>query len=122
VKLLIDEMWTAEVAVQLRRRGFDAESVQGNTQLESQSDAFLLAYSIEENRVIVTENVDDFRGIAARLREAGQSHPGLVFTTPVLFDRGRSGAIGRIIRALENLIRSEVDLTDQELWLRRADR
>jgi hypothetical protein len=118
VKLLIDEMWTPEVAHQLHERGFDVISVHTNQQLQSKSDSVLLSYAIREGRAIVTENIDDFREIAAQELRAGRSHPGLVFTTRATFDRGGSRAIGNLVLALEGLLESEIDLTNLELWLR----
>jgi uncharacterized protein DUF5615 len=121
VKLLIDEMWSQDAAAQLRRRGFDVESVHTNPELKSKSDSILLSYSIQQDRAIVTENVDDFRRLVEREFRSGHSHPGLVFTAKRAFDRGGSRAIGRLVLALQALLESDIDLTNLEWWLRPVD-
>ena len=122
MKLLIDEVWTPEVAHQLHERGFDVVSVHTDPRLQSKSDSLLLSYAIGEGRAIVTANIDDFRRIAAQKLRAGRSHPGLVFTPRATFDRGGSRAIGNLVLALERLIESRIDLTNLELWLRPIER
>ncbi len=43
MKLLLDEMFTEEIAIQLRRRGHDVAAVQGQETLLGYSDAALFA-------------------------------------------------------------------------------
>lgn len=63
----------------------------------------------------MTENARDFRPLAGALLEAGESHGGLVLTSPRRWPRAGSGAL---ITALDELLRSTPDQPiDRELWL-----
>jgi len=81
VKLLLDEMWSASVAVQLRRRGHDVAAVLERPDLRGQSDAAVFSAAQTEERAIVTENVIDYRPIAAAELQRSTTHCGVVFTT-----------------------------------------
>jgi hypothetical protein len=117
VKLLIDEMWSHAVAQQLRQRGFDAESVLENPALKSKADHVLFDHCLAEGRVIVTENMRDFRRLASTELRSGGEHPGLILTSPVAFPRGGTRGIGPLVLALQQLIESDIDLTNIEWWL-----
>lgn len=100
MKLLLDEMFTQEIAVQLQRRGHDVTSVQGQEPLMSLIDAALFAVAQTQQRVIVTENVADFLSLDASHRSQGRSHYGIILTTHRKFPRQGAG-IGNLVRALE---------------------
>jgi hypothetical protein len=117
VKLLLDEMWSPTIAIELRRRGHDVEAVPARSDLRSTPDDTVYAAAIAEDRVLLTENVPDFRRRALRRLDEGTSHPGLVFAFRNSFRRGDRGDIGRLVRALDALMKSGEDLTDRELWL-----
>lgn len=81
MKLLLDEMWPAVIAEQLRQRGYDVVAVVERKDLRTLSDAELFVVAQTEERAIVTENVPDFRAIASAEILAGRGHVGLVLTT-----------------------------------------
>jgi Domain of unknown function (DUF5615) len=116
VKLLLDEMWSPAVAEQLRTRGHDVEAVAERLDLRTKTDETVFAAGLSEGRVIVTEDVADFRVLAEHEALAGRFHPGLVFTTPRAFPRAQRG-LGKVVTALAVLLDSEVDLRNREHWL-----
>jgi hypothetical protein len=117
VKLLLDEMWSAAIAVELRERGHDVLAVLERSDLRGQPDRVIMAAARQENRVVVTENSRDFVRIAKETWRAGRSHSGLLYTSVRAFPRGNTRTIGRLVRALERLLLSDDDLTDREVWL-----
>jgi predicted nuclease of predicted toxin-antitoxin system len=106
VKLLLDEMYPASVAEQLRSRGCDVVSVHDPEYrwLEGAPDDEVFAFAVKEGRALVTENVPDFRLLEADALARGERTPGLVFTTNRQFPRGDPGTIGRLVRALAALV------------------
>jgi predicted nuclease of predicted toxin-antitoxin system len=107
VKLLLDEMYSAKVAEQLRARGHDAVSIHDGAyrMLEGALDEEVLVAAIAERRAVVTENVRDFRRLDAELLARGEEHAGLIFTTNSRFPRGDPATIGRLVLALDALVR-----------------
>lgn len=115
VGLLLDEMFAPAIAAELRRRGFDVLAVSEDLQLRSMSDAELYTWATANRRRIVTENVKDFRRIAAREDEG----PGLLFTSNRTFPRSRR-SMGLLIAALEAWLRKGRARPSQD-WLQRAE-
>jgi uncharacterized protein DUF5615 len=106
VKLLLNEMWTAEIARQLRRRGHDVIAA---TELPARyrgiPDHDVFARAREDGRVIVSDNVPDYATLVADAASRGAVHPGVVFAVRPAFDRAVPGVVGRMIRALDRLLR-----------------
>lgn len=50
LKLLLDAMWSPDIAEQLRRRGYDVIAVVEHQELREQPDAVLFAYARREGR------------------------------------------------------------------------
>ncbi|HKY38900.1 MAG TPA: DUF5615 family PIN-like protein [Polyangiaceae bacterium] len=73
VKLLIDENLSPAVAHKLRTEGFDVVHVRDRGLLAG-SDAQVFEKAYEEDRVVVTSNVDDF----LQLARAAEVHAGMV--------------------------------------------
>jgi predicted nuclease of predicted toxin-antitoxin system len=117
VKLLLDEMWPSTVAAQLRRHGHDAVAVAERADLRGLPDLSIFMAAQTEGRVIVTENVIDFRPLAGEAIREGRPHCGLIFTSNRRFPRGNARTLGRLVQALEQLANSGKDLSGQELWL-----
>lgn len=107
VGFLLNEMWSAEIASQLRRRGVDAVAA---TELPRRyrgvADDEVFRRARTDGRAIVTDNVGDFARLVADAADRGESHPGVVFAVRPAFDRARPGVVGAMVNALAVLARS----------------
>jgi len=105
------------LATELRRRGHDVVGVSERDDLRSKPDEFLLALAWIEQRVIVTENLSDFRRLSAAAIRGGEQHAGVVLASNEVFHRANQRTLGRMVRALEGLLAADPDLTNREVWL-----
>jgi len=123
LKLLLDEMYSPVLAVELRARGHDVVSIQdpGHAAAAGASDAEVLAAAQAEERVLVTENIRDYRPLEVGLVAGGSHHAGLVYTSNRRFPRGDPATLGRLVRALDALLGDGQDLRDRSIFLTRAD-
>jgi len=87
LKLLLDEMYTAAVAEQLRQRDHDVIAVAERADLRGTPDEDLLAWARTEDRALVTDNQRDFIPIHHRWIAANHDHRGLILTTNRRFPR-----------------------------------
>jgi hypothetical protein len=119
LRLLLDEMYSPALAVELRARGHDVVSIHdpGHATAAGASDAEVLAAAQAEERVLVTENVRDYRPLEVGLLAAGSHHAGLVYTSNRQFPRGDPGTLGRLVRALDALMGEGPDLRDRSIFL-----
>lgn len=117
MNLLLDEMWPSSIALQLRHRGHDVVAVAERPELRSQPDSAIFSVALAEDRAIVTENVGDFRRLAADAIQQGQSYPGLVLTTNRRFLRHDPRTAGRLVTALDHLLSAGLDVASREHWL-----
>jgi Domain of unknown function (DUF5615) len=119
VKLLLDEMMSSEIAVQLRRRKHDVTSVSEYKKQPPMSDPEVMDLARIEHRAVVTNNVRDFRILhAAALLPEAPGHYGIVFMSGQY--RRTKSDVGRIISALEAKLREypgDDDLASAETWL-----
>ena len=108
MKLVLNEMWSAEIARQLRRRGLDVVAA---TELPRRyrgvPDEVVFGRAQEDGRAIVTDNVQDYTRLVADAAGRGQSHHGVVFALRPTFDRARPGVVGEMVRALAAFARSD---------------
>ena len=115
VSLVLDEMFPPVIAAERRRRGFDVVAVADDPELRSMNDAELYKWAKDHRRRIVTENVKDFRRLAAEAAEG----PGLLFTSSRTFPRSRR-SVGMLISALEAWLRTaDVRAGPSQGWLPR---
>jgi hypothetical protein len=116
--LLLDEMFSAAIAVELTERGIDCRAVVADAALRAQSDLEIFDTGLLEGRVIVTNNVPDFESLR-RAREAfGGELPGLIYTSDLTFPRTRA-YVPRLVAALETAAAShEAARRGGVLWLR----
>ena len=105
-RLLLDEMLSGTIAVQLRDRELDVTAVVEDVSLLSTPDEDLLAYATDQRRVLVTANIADFAAIANDWRAVGRTHSGLVYIANRTFPQDRS-LIGAITDALTSLCASD---------------
>jgi hypothetical protein len=105
LRLLLDEMYPPAIAEQLRARGRDAEAVAARPELRALPDEEIFAAAQSERRSVATENVVDFSPIADRHDQRGVAHYGLIFVSPAKYRRGDASTIGRMVGALDVLLR-----------------
>lgn len=120
-RLLLDEMFPAAIARQLREKhGLDVVAVSEDQRLSGQPDEEIFAAGQRAQRTIVTENVPDFRRLARQWEAAGGIHYGVIYTTNRKFPRHRPQTTGRLVRALANLLGptpEPVRPSNLEIWL-----
>jgi hypothetical protein len=119
VRLLLDEMVSATVAIQLRARGHDVIALQAPDQvhLRGLDDCVVLGHAVGERRTVVTDNVPDFLRCHQRRLDVGHSHFGLLFFTNDTFPRHRHEAfVGQILAALDRELRARPD-DDDSGWI-----
>ena len=107
MKVLLDEMYPATVAEQLRARGHDVFSIHdpGYRNLEGAPDEEVFAAAAAEGRALVTENVPDFRRLESEVLGRNDPAPWLIFTTNRQFPRGDPGTVGKLVRGLDALLK-----------------
>ena len=120
MKLLLDEHLSPAIARQLRERGHDTIAVGERTDLRGRADRVHFASLPEEQGVIVTRDLADFRPLLADALRRGTPTYGLV-CVPARFPLNRD-AIGRLVAALDALLQAnpEVDAAVSlggEIWL-----
>lgn len=104
MRLLLDEMYSPEIARQLQAKGHDVESIQADRpELQSVDDEVIVERMHAEQRAIVTNNVKDFMPIHNDWIGAGRSHSGLVFSSDRSMPRSRK-TIGLWVATLEQLL------------------
>ncbi len=117
--LLLDEMFPAAIAEQLRSRELDVEAVQERDALREASDATVFGVAQAERRAVVTENVPDYMPLDASAHASGRPHFGLVFTTHNSVPRHRKAFIGEAVQRLHEvcLTHPEDEASSLVLWL-----
>jgi hypothetical protein len=116
VKALLDEQLSSRLALELRRRGLDVEAVAERVDLIGLADDRLMDVAAAEGRALVTNNIKDFRPIAARRLGDGHGHAGLILL-PATRSRSRA-AIGGLADDVEAIMRANPKgLADSERWL-----
>jgi len=105
LRLLLDEMISPRIARELRRRGFDAQSIKGDRpDLEAATDLEIVRRMAIERRAVVTNDVRDFQLIHNRLAAAGEAHSGVVFTFDDTMPRNKA-SVSLWVRALSALLK-----------------
>lgn len=102
LKLLLDEHLSPEIARQLRARGHDVIAVGERSDLRGRPDRVHFASLPDQQRVIVTRDLGDFRPLLADAVRHGIPTYGIV-CVPQRFPLSRRD-IGRLVRALAALL------------------
>ena len=102
-RLLLDEMFSAVIAAQLRDKGYDVTALQGDPSGMGLSDSAALARATAEGRAIVTRNIKDYLPLDAHTRATGNVHHGLILVSTKAFPEDR-GAIPALVRSLDRLL------------------
>jgi predicted nuclease of predicted toxin-antitoxin system len=116
VRALLDEQLSPEIAVLLRKAGHDVVAVAERPELVGSTDRAVLEAASAEGRAVVTNNIKDFRPLAAERLATGGTHPGLVLL-PSARSRNRA-AVGALADRIEQVLRDHPDgLGDSEYWI-----
>lgn len=108
MKLLLDEMWSPVIAIELRRRRFDVIAITEpahSPRYAGITDDQVFARAQEEGRAIVTDNVADYEKARREWESRGASHHGIVYALNPPFNRHQGEpVIGEMVRALERFL------------------
>lgn len=116
MNLLLDEMWPPAIAEALRNRGHEVVAVAERRDLRGMSDTAIFDAAQAEGWVIVTENVVDYRPLAAAAMRAGRDSPALIYTSNRAYPRANRRTAGRLVAALDALL-STRGAVESEHWL-----
>jgi hypothetical protein len=117
VKALLNAHLSGRLSERLRSEGLDVEAIVERDDLDdSMSDARVFDTASSEGRAVVTNNVKDFRPIAARRLQVGASHAGLILV-PSTVPRALA-ATGRLAELIGSAMAANPHgLADREIWL-----
>jgi predicted nuclease of predicted toxin-antitoxin system len=116
MRLVLDEMHSWRAALALRNAGHDVVAVVDEVGLRGIADEALLEWAANEDRVVVTENRDDFRQLGVKWAAGRRHHPGILLTTKRRFPPTEPD---RLVAALDHLLRHPpADLADTVRHLR----
>lgn len=103
MRLLLDEMLSADIAEGLRARGRDAIAVGEHDELRGLSDDEQFDRAQAERRALVTSNRDDYLELDRRYRQVGREHAGLIILNAHRFPQvGQT--IGALVASLDAFI------------------
>lgn len=104
MKLLLDEMYSPEIAERLRDLGHDVISAHERDDLAATDDQEIFRLMQHEERVIVTNNHRDFAPLAHAALQAGESIAGLLFTSDRSLPRAKR-TISVMVELLDELLK-----------------
>lgn len=117
--LLLDEMLDPEIAIQLRKRRRDVESIQGDRpELLGLDDEAVLHRAKQLGRTLVTDNVRHFLPLHRQYLAEQKTHSGLLLAHPRAYPRSKK-TIGIWVRGLERALKSLGSSSTENLceWL-----
>jgi predicted nuclease of predicted toxin-antitoxin system len=104
VKLLLDEMIPPQVALGLRKAGYEVQAIKRDrNDLLGSSDLELVRLMATERRAIVTNDIADFQAIHDRFLATDDEHYGMVFTFDATMPRNKD-AIPQWVQTLTELL------------------
>lgn len=116
MRALLDEQLSPQIAALLRRAGHDVIAVVDRDDLVGRSDRIVFEVATGEGRAVITNNVKDFRPLAAEWLAQGRTHAGLVLL-PSSRTRTRA-AVATLADAVEAVLRAHPDgLAGSERWI-----
>ena len=117
VRLLLDEMFSPEIASELVKRGHDVVAMAADPGLVGLPDEQVLEWATDQGRCLVTENVKDYEILRRVAAAQGMTHAELLYSGPRRFPRDRR-FVGALVVALDMLI-AAVQLPDpcEVVWL-----
>jgi hypothetical protein len=118
--LLLDEMFSDDIAGQLRKRNHDVLAVVADPGLVALPDDRILAEAATAGRALVTANVKDFIPLDAQHKTAGRQHAGLILVSTKTFPQDRSFT-GALTDALTAMLSTPAAIgPDRVVFLRRC--
>jgi NADP-dependent 3-hydroxy acid dehydrogenase YdfG len=116
VKALLDEQLSLLIARLLRERGLDVVSAAERSDLIEALDQEVIDTATREQRAVVTNDIKDFRPLAAGRLVDGQGHAGLILL-PASRSRRRN-ATGTLADAIETVMRAHPKgIPKAEQWI-----
>ena len=117
MKLLLDAQLSHEIATELCSRGHDAVAITSRPDLaDNTSDPQVMTIAHGEGRVTVTNNVKDFKPIAAARLASGEGHSGLISVSSSV--PRTKASVRHLADAIEQLIEANPDgLANSERWI-----
>jgi predicted nuclease of predicted toxin-antitoxin system len=116
-RLLLDEMFSPQIASKLVRRGHDVVAVAADPELAGLPDEQVLEWATSQGRCLVTENVKDYEVLRRAAAAQGRTHAGLLYCAARRFPRDRRFA-GALVVALDKLLAAgELPGPDETGWL-----
>lgn len=112
-------MLDPEIAIQLRRRRWDVESIQGDhPELLSSDDEVVLDRAEQLGRTLVTDNIRHFLPLHRRYLAEQKTHHGLLLAHPRAYPRSKK-TIGIWVRGIERALKSLAAISTENLceWL-----
>jgi hypothetical protein len=114
VKLLLDEMYPARLAVALCAEGIEATTV-AELGMAGSADLDVFAAAVARGYAVLTENVGDFTRLAAEHGTAGGHHHGLLIALSSRFSRQPAGSAA-LVAAVNQAARQSLD--DRVVYLK----
>ena len=116
MRAILDEQLSPQIAALLRQAGYDVDAVAERDDLVGRSDRVVFEIASIEGRAVVTNNIKDFRPLAAEWLAQGRTHGGLILL-PSSRTRTRP-AVAALADAIEGILRSHPDgLSGSERWI-----
>ncbi len=116
MKVLLDEQLSPQLAALLREAGHDAVGVVERVDLVGRVDSTIFEVATGEGRAVVTNNIKDFRPLAAERLAQGRSHGGLILV-PSTRSRTRA-SITMLAAAIQKVLEENPDgLAGSERWI-----
>lgn len=103
MRLVLDELYSQQIAEQLRKRDHDVVAVKERPDLERLSDDELFRLMPSERRAILAENWADYNRLIRRAAEEDTTHYGVLFTSRQQLPRSRH-TIGLYVRVLHDFL------------------
>lgn len=118
MKLLLNEMWSPTIAIELRKRHFDFIAINEPASVSLYAgiaDDQVFARAQEDSRAIVTDNIADYEKACRDWETRGSAHHGIVYALNPPFNRHRGSAvIGQMVNSLERF-HSSPDAAEEPL-------
>jgi predicted nuclease of predicted toxin-antitoxin system len=116
VKALLDEQLSPQIAMLLRQAGCDVQAVADRPDLVGSSDRTLFEIAGREGRAVITNNVKDFRPLAAEWLAQGRVHAGLILL-PATRTPARD-AVAALAQQIQSVLRDNPGgLSGSERWI-----